>query len=88
MPVMRYTERGAVALERLSALHFRLGLGALWLEAFLGFEATALSGFGLFFGISFGYGHGKLLRTVEVSDWVRRKPCPVSVHRGGDSIRN
>jgi hypothetical protein len=38
-----------------------LGLSALVLETFLGFELAAFSGFGLFVGISFGWGHGKLL---------------------------
>jgi len=41
-----------------------LGLGALLLEALVGLEATAFSGFGLFVGVSFHGGHGELLRTV------------------------
>jgi len=41
-----------------------LGLGTLVLEAFLGLEATALSGLGWFGGVSFHGGHGALLRTV------------------------
>src|SRR2546427_746015 len=41
-----------------------LGLSTLLLEAFLGFESTAFSGFGLFVSVSFHRGHGELLRTV------------------------
>src|SRR5947208_102605 len=41
-----------------------LGLSTLLLEAFLGFESTAFSGFGLFVGVSFHGGHGAFLRTV------------------------
>ncbi len=41
-----------------------LGLSALSLEALLGFESTAFSGFDLFVGVSFHGGHGELLRTV------------------------
>ena len=41
-----------------------LGLSTLLLEAFLGFESTTFSGFGLFGGVSFHGGHGEFLRTV------------------------
>jgi hypothetical protein len=41
-----------------------LGLSARWLEALLGIESTAFSGFGLFGGASFHKGHGEILRTV------------------------
>jgi hypothetical protein len=43
-----------------------LGLSALSLEALLGFESTAFSGFDLFVGVSFHGGHGELLRTVLI----------------------
>jgi len=43
-----------------------LGLDALVLEALLGLESTAFSGFGLFVGVAFHGGHGELLRTVLV----------------------
>jgi len=43
-----------------------LGLSTLLLEAFLGFESTTFSGFGLFGGVSFHGGHGEFLRTVWV----------------------
>jgi hypothetical protein len=43
-----------------------LGLSALSLEALLGCESTAFSGFDLFVGVSFHGGHGELLRTVLV----------------------
>src|SRR2546430_7657368 len=43
-----------------------LGLSTLLLEAFLGFESTAISGFGLFVSVSFHRGHGELLRAVLV----------------------
>jgi len=54
-----------------------LGLSPLLLEAFLGFEPTVLSGFGLLGGVSFHRGHGELLRTFAWSCEVRRKPCPM-----------
>jgi hypothetical protein len=41
-----------------------LGLRAVALKAFSGSTATALSGFGLFFGVSFRWGHDALLETV------------------------
>ena len=41
-----------------------LGLSALLLEAFLGFESTAFSGFGLFGSVSFHRGHGEFLLLV------------------------
>src|SRR5262249_48762156 len=44
-----------------------LGLSALLLEALLGCEATAFSGFDLFVSVSFPGGHGELLRTVLIS---------------------
>jgi hypothetical protein len=50
----------------MESLNIVLGLGALLLEALLGFESTAFSGFGLFGGVSFHGGHGDLLRTVVV----------------------
>ena len=46
------------------------GLGGPWrlapiaLKTFMGLKATALSGFGLLFGVSFEGGHGVLLQTV------------------------
>jgi hypothetical protein len=43
-----------------------LGLRALLLEALLGIESTAFSGFGLFGGVSFHGRHGELLRTIWV----------------------
>jgi len=43
-----------------------LGLRTWWLEAFLGCESTALSGFGLLVRVSFPRGPGALLRTVLV----------------------
>jgi len=49
--------------ERLmEGFDIELGLGALVFEAFLGFEATAFGGFGLFLGVSCHGGHGKFLR--------------------------
>jgi hypothetical protein len=42
------------------------GLGTLLLEAFLSFESTVFSGFGLFGSVSFHWGHGELLRTMLV----------------------
>jgi len=50
----------------MEGLDIVLGLDALLLEALLGFESTAFSGFGLFVGVSFHGGHGELLRTVLV----------------------
>jgi hypothetical protein len=41
-----------------------LRLAPITLQAFLRLEATALSGFGLLFGISFAGGHSMLLQTV------------------------
>jgi hypothetical protein len=38
-----------------------LSLGALVLEALLGFESAACSGFGLFLGVSLHRGHGEFL---------------------------
>jgi hypothetical protein len=49
-----------------------LGLGALLLKTFLGFESMAFSGFGLFGGVLFHGGHGALLRTVLVV-WLGSK---------------
>jgi hypothetical protein len=45
-----------------SALRFSL----LALMTFSGIEPTPLDGFGLFAGVSFGWGHGALLDTVWV----------------------
>ena len=50
----------------MDGLNIVLGLSTLLLEAFLGFESTAFSGFGLFGGVSFHGGHGEILRTVWV----------------------
>jgi len=50
----------------MDGLDIVLGLSTLLLEAFLGFESTAFSGFGLFVSVSFHRGHGELLRTVLV----------------------
>jgi hypothetical protein len=44
-----------------------LGLATVALEALLSVEATALSGFGLFSGVSFGLGHGFLSITIT---WI------------------
>ena len=41
-----------------------LGLSLLVLLAFFSIEATTLDGFGLFFGVSSGWGHGGFLRSV------------------------
>ena len=41
-----------------------LRLAAITCEALLGLQAAALSGFGLFFGASFGWGHGVLRCSV------------------------
>jgi hypothetical protein len=41
-----------------------LRLAAVALKAFMGVQATALSGFGLLFGVSFAGGQGVLLSTV------------------------
>src|SRR6266568_3388109 len=49
---------------RMDGLERVLGLGALVLEALLGFESTAFAGFGLCGGVSFHGGHGELRRTV------------------------
>jgi hypothetical protein len=54
-----------------------LGLSPLLLEAFLGFEPTAWSGFGLFGGVSFHWGYGESLRTFGLSCGVRRNPYPM-----------
>jgi len=44
-----------------------LGLLLIASQALVGFLTTALSGFGVFFGVSFAWGHGVLLRTVMIS---------------------
>jgi len=48
-------------------------------EALLHALTPALSGFGLFSGVSFGSGHGELLGIVRISILdieIPRKPCP------------
>ena len=53
-----------------------LGLSALLLEALLGLESTAFSGFGLFGGVSFHRGHGEILRAVWVILLVSKETMP------------
>jgi hypothetical protein len=58
-----------------------LRLGMVALEAFRSSAATALSGFGLFFGVSFASGHGALLGSGWFFSGCRlpkRKPHPSS----------
>src|SRR6516162_4100938 len=70
----RLQHQRAQAQRYIEALHqtlkegfnIALGLSALVLETFLGFEATVFSGFGLFGSVSFHGRHGGLLRTVVV----------------------
>jgi hypothetical protein len=50
----------------LQDLSGRLCLAAVPLQALLGFEVAALSGFGLLFGVSFTWRHGVLLGSVRV----------------------
>jgi hypothetical protein len=51
-----------------------LGLGALVLEALLGFESTACSGFGLLLGVSCHGRHGDLLPLVVEFNWKETMP--------------
>jgi hypothetical protein len=51
----------------MSGLGDLLGLATVTLEALLRMVAAALSGFRLFFGISFSRRHGDLLHTVIIS---------------------
>jgi hypothetical protein len=44
-----------------------LRLAPIALKTFMGLQATALSGFGLLFGVSFAGGHGVLLLTVVLA---------------------
>src|SRR2546422_8233581 len=44
----------------------------------MGFEATALSGFGVLFDVLFCGGHDALLRIVDLRGTIGRKPCPLS----------
>jgi hypothetical protein len=53
-----------------------LGLLLLALQALLGFEVTSLSGFGLFFGLSFGWGHGGFLRAVYLGRYGSKDTMP------------
>jgi hypothetical protein len=42
-------------------------LALIALKTFMGWQATALSGFGLLFGVSFAGGHGVFLQTVMLA---------------------
>ncbi len=48
----------------MEGLDVALSLLALVLEALVRLAATAMGGFRVFFGVSFGGGHGALLQTV------------------------
>ena len=48
----------------MEALGGPLRLAPVTLKAFMDLQATALSGFGLLFGVSFAGGHSVLLQTV------------------------
>ena len=60
----------------MDGLDIALGLGALLSEALLDVEATAFVGFGLFFGVSFHWGHGNLLHGSN-----SRRPVRASIHQ-------
>jgi hypothetical protein len=44
-----------------------LRLAPIARKTFMGLQATALSGFGVLFGVSFAEGHGMLLRTMVLA---------------------
>jgi hypothetical protein len=58
-----------------------LGLATVTLEALLSVEAAARSGFGLFFGVSFGWGHDDLLCLImsSILDIKETMPHRVSI---------
>ena len=63
-------------VERLlEGLGSALRLAAVTCETFLGLQATALSGFDQFFGVSFRWGHEVLLDAVRVCGGGRLSTC-------------
>jgi hypothetical protein len=65
-------------MERLfESLNGSLGLLLIMPQTLVRCGPTALSGFGLLFGVSCAGGHGALLRTVCLRGTVRRKLCPL-----------
>ena len=61
----------------MEGLDVALGLPLLALVTLFGIETAPCEGFGVFFGVSFGWGHGAFLRMVCCRYRVRRKPCPI-----------
>ena len=60
----------------MQGLDIALGLPLLAFVALFGIETAPFDGFGLFFGVSSGWGHGKLLRTVWSFRLCAKKTMP------------